>query len=74
MVPYPITSVALGGLLKAFKDSSPISYSLCNMCKIALIIPAFLRRVTEPFSNGLRKMYRQLQCCIFSPEQQSGKF
>ena len=39
------------------------------MSKIALRISAVLRCVTQPFLNGLRKMYRQLQCCLSTAEQ-----
>ena len=44
------------------------------MSEIPLRILAFLRRVREPCLNGLRKMYRQLQCCLSTVEPRQGKF
>ena len=44
------------------------------MNEIPLRILAFLRRVREPCLNGLRKMYRQLQCCLYTVEPRQGKF
>ena len=44
------------------------------MREMALKIPAFFRRVTESFTNGLRKMYNWSQNCLSAPEQRSGKF
>ena len=70
MVPYPIKFNRTGWTFK--EDYRPLLYfTLHNVSRMALRIPAFLRRVTESFSNGLRKMYHRLQYCISSPEQQN---
>ena len=54
MVPYPIEFNRTGWTFK--EDYRPLLYfTLHNVSKMALRMPAFLRRVTESFSNGLRK-------------------